>query len=139
MRKDYCIKELTMSRTTGAGGFPAYSITLGREDRIVHWFGEEAVRYKGADEWRVSQRQFDRLEEAVKRVAYREMPLKKQGKRIFVDETEPFYVLTIAFEDGKTKEYKHFERSNAVPKDLFRLENRIDEILGTYKFVGHEK
>jgi len=119
----------------GSGVKPDYSLTIHGQG-ILEYYGNNNVKFKGKIE-----EKFDR-----ENVAYLLSEFKKSGfftlnQQYVVDESRgrSFNVISISVPDKdgemKTKTIKHYQDDRNVPVELKNLEDKIDEIADSEKWI----
>jgi len=132
--KPYLLASLR--RTACYGRCPSYLLEV-FSDGVVKWYGERWVKVTGTAVTQLSPAQLDALRAAFAHAKYFDLG----GGYDCHDVTDNPWAIT-SFSDGtRTKELKHYYgcRSKKGVEVLTRLERRIDDIVGTARWVGPEK
>jgi hypothetical protein len=132
-KSDYSDIAITLARGTCYGFCPGYRLTI---------TGDGTVKYEGYNYVRVCGTQIGKID--VDKVVGLVALFEKFDFFAFRDYEEVFYhdsptywiSLTI---DGRTKQVAHYNGDITSPTRLSILENRIDELSGSEKWVGTDR
>jgi hypothetical protein len=129
------ITNITLERTTCYGTCPAYRLAL-HPDGSVYYEGKDYVREKGRRTGRIAPEAFQKI--AVKVAAIRFFDLHDEynsqeinGATTFVTD-QPTTITTVT-RGGQTKKIENYFGG---PKRLYELEQLIDQLTESYKWVG---
>jgi hypothetical protein len=137
---------IILERTVCFGTCPAYRLTISADGKVV-FEGKEFVRVKGIAEDKVSQIQLRQLISEIEKADYFSLKdqysSEKDGCK--ASWTDYSSAITTVKLNGKAKTINHYhgcrdetlDRSpgEVYPKQLFDLENKIDETVGTKKWL----
>ncbi len=140
--------QITLARTECYGRCPVYNVTIYADGR-VHYKGEKYVEVLGKDSTKLSSQQMRQLVAAIDSVGYftlRDSYNSHEDGCAHVATDNPSVQTSITAK-GRTKSVDHYygcrgERSAPrtrfpiYPPNLTRFEERIDEIIGTERWVG---
>ena len=129
------IKVLILERTACYGSCPIYTVSVD-DNCEVRWLGRDYVEIKGARIWAISRIKMDLLHKCLERYDF--LNLDKPQMKLFglCGSDGPSCITTAIFADGSRKRINHNMGDESMPEQLTRLEDRIDAILGTGKYVG---
>lgn len=122
---------IRLKRTVCYGKCPAYMLTV-KADGKVNFFGQDFTETKGQVEGEISKDKIEQLIEAFSQAKFFEL------KDDYISEncaTDNPTVRTTLFINDKVKKIEH-DLGCKAPKELTDLENKIDEIVGTKKWIG---
>lgn len=137
---------ITLSRTSCFGYCPNYTLTISA-DGVVTFEGREYVKTKGTVKSRISRKQLQQLISEFKNLNYFSLRDQYQSEEdgcstVWTDYPSATTSIRI---NGKSKSILHYygchkDPGNAMyPKGLTELETRIDEIVGTERWIGQTK
>lgn len=125
---------IRLKRTVCYGKCPAYMLTV-KADGKVNFFGQDFTETKGQAESEISTDKIKRLIEAFEQAKFFEL------KDDYISEncaTDNPTVRTTLFINDKIKKIEH-DLGCKAPQELTDLEDKIDEIVGTKKWIGEKK
>ncbi len=125
---------IRLKRTVCYGTCPAYMLTV-KADGKVNFFGQDHTETKGQAEGEISKDKLKQLIEAFKQAKFFEL------KDDYITEncaTDNPTVRTTLFINDKVKKIEH-DLGCKAPQELTDLEDKIDEIVGTKRWVGEQK
>jgi hypothetical protein len=120
-----------LKRTPCYGKCPAYMLTVNAKGE-VKFFGENFTETKGQAEGKIGEDKVKELIAEFRKAKFFEL------KDDYVTEncaTDNPTVRTTLLMNGKVKKIEH-DRGCKAPQELTMLEDRIDEIVGTKKWIG---
>jgi hypothetical protein len=127
--------EMTLERTQCYGSCPAYKVSI-RSDGTVNYEGKEFVRVKGLQSSTVGSEaalkvlnQFMKVKYLSLKDSYRSIKNPDGTESFVTDLPTRFTSLTV---DGKKKSVEDYV---GAPEELVALENRIDEVTNSRKWV----
>jgi membrane dipeptidase len=120
---------ITLERTICFGFCPSYTVTL-RDDGSVVYQGREHTKIPGEQKWRIDPAAVRALAKEMQDAGY--FDLKDEYTAMMTDHPTTYTSLTIGNRSKKIKDYV------AGPPRLKELENRVDEVAGTKKYVKGE-
>lgn len=123
-----------LQRTPCYGTCPAYMLTV-KANGKVDFFGQDFTEVKGQTEGEISEDKIKQLIEEFKQAKFFALDDNYTSKNCATDNPT---VRTTLFINGKVKKIEH-DRGCEAPKELTDLENKIDEIVGTQKWIGEPK
>jgi len=131
------IDSMVIKLTRGGTGIsPDYSLTIYGNGKVVY-DGVENVKVKGIVESSIDTEKFISLLSEFKESGFFSL---NDVYSIEDSITRPYTVISISIpkETGEvaTKSIKYYHGDKNVPKELKTLENKIDEIVGSNKWVG---
>lgn len=122
---------IRLNRTVCYGTCPAYLLTV-KANGEVNFFGQDFVETKGQAKDEISKQKVKQLVEEFKKAKF--FDLKDNYTSIECATDNPT-VRTTLFINGKVKKIEH-DTGCKAPKELTVLEDKIDEIVGTEKWIG---
>jgi hypothetical protein len=125
---------LSLERTACYGRCPIYKVTVLR-DGTVRWEGVEFVKVTGKATAKLPAATLAALADAFKRADYFALA-DDYTHRDMTD--HPSAVLSYA-DGGKKKAIRHYHGDHSAPAQLSELESRVDELVGTAKWIGRER
>ena len=128
---DYAHLVIKLQRGPCFGTCPIYKLTI-KGNGDVTFEGGKYVKNAGEVHDKISREKIDLLLHEFKAVDY--FSLKDNYTKVGV--TDLPYVFTSITINGKSKEIAHYHGDSSAPKALSDLENKIDEIVGTDKWIG---
>lgn len=134
---------ITLTRTSCFGYCPSYKLTISA-DGTVTFEGRDYVKTKGTFKSRISRKQLQQLISEFKKANYFSLKDKYESEEdgcatVWTDYPSATTSLRI---NGKSKSILHYygchkDPGNAIyPKALTDLESKIDEIVGTERWIG---
>lgn len=124
----------TIERTACYGWCPIYKLAVHR-DGTVDYTGEEFVKTKGSAHGTISADKVAELDRAFAAAHYDKLANSYDRE----DATDNPSVITSHTVNGKTKRISHYHGDMHAPSELGALEEKIDEIVGTDRWIGSEK
>lgn len=129
--KDLVIR---LKRSPCKGECPAYMLTIYADGR-VKYFGQDSTEVLGQKEDKISEEKVKQLVKVFEKAKYFDL----KDEYINEDCTDDMNnVFTTLFINSKVKKIQHNLGCKA-PQELNDLENKIDEIVGTKKWIGDSK
>lgn len=125
------VKRVTMRRTPCYGHCPVYELAVSG-DGEVEYSGEWFVAREGVHRWKISPGRVRLLAEAFERADY--FALEDEYTRAGATD-HPDCITSIECEDGRSKSVYHYHGDYSAPEELSKLEDRIDAIVGTRKYI----
>lgn len=134
---------ITLTRTACYGYCPSYKLTISA-DGTVTFEGRDYVKTKGTIKSRISRKQLQQLISEFKKLNYFSLRDTYQSEEDGCSTVWTDYpsATTSVRLNGKSKSILHYygchkDPGNAMyPKGLTELESKIDEIVGTERWVG---
>ena len=125
----------SLERTACYGRCPIYTVTVLR-DGTVQWEGERFVEgHRQGDGQAVGREQLAELADAFQKAGY----FALKDKYTSYDVTDHPSANT-SYDDGtRHKTIAHYHGDRSAPEALDELEARIDEIVGTGKWIGRDQ
>jgi len=117
---------ITLQRTICFGMCPAYIVTL-RDDGTVTYNGAEYTKISGKQTWKIDPGAVHALAKEMQDAGY--FDLQNEYRAMVTDNPTVYTSLTIGTRTKKIQDYV------AGPPRLKELEDRIDEVAGTKKYV----
>jgi hypothetical protein len=117
---------ITLQRTTCFGTCPAYTITI-RDDGTVTYMGGDHARVQGSQTWKIDPSAVRALAKEMQDAGY--FDLQDEYRAMMTDHPTTYTSLTVG---SRTKKIKNYV---AGPPRLKEMEERIDEVAGTKKYV----
>jgi hypothetical protein len=122
---------ITLQRTACFGFCPVYSVTI-RDDGTVTYEGREHTKVQGAQTWKIDPAAVRALAKEMQDAGY--FDLENEYRALVTDHPTTYTSLTIGSRTKKVKNYV------AGPPRLKEMEERIDQVAGTLKYVkGQDK
>ena len=125
---------IRLQRTPCYGECPAYLMTV-KADGKVSFFGQNHVEKMGQTEDKIGVDKIKQLIEEFKKADFFNLEDNYTSENCATDNPT---VRTTLFINGKTKKIEH-DTGCEAPKELTALEDKIDEIVGSEKWVGEKK
>ena len=129
------ITKITLERTTCYGTCPAYRLTL-HPDGSVYYEGKDYVREKGRRTRRIPPEAFQKIAAKIAAIHFFDLKDEYSSQEIngatTVVTDQPTTITTVT-RAGQTKKIENYFGG---PKALFELEQLIDELTESYKWVG---
>jgi hypothetical protein len=128
---------LTLERTPCFGACPVYRVTVSA-DGTVHFQGKSFVSHPGSALAQIPKARMDSLIAELDAGGYfrfdeRYVPGSPACGNAATDLPTVTTSVTLG---GRTKRIEHYRGCSAAPLSLSRLEDRIDEVLNTGRWVG---
>ena len=125
---------VSLQRTACYGRCPIYTVTVLR-DGTVQWEGKRFVKVVGKATAKLPAAKLAALAEAFKRADYFALADKYES----YDVTDHPSAIT-SYSDGKReKTIHHYHGDRSAPEQLSELEGRIDELVGTSRWIGRDE
>ncbi|MDL1971244.1 MAG: DUF6438 domain-containing protein [Candidatus Desulfofervidaceae bacterium] len=131
---------ITLERTSCFGCCPVYKIKV-YNSGLVEWEGIDFVARKGKDRWHIAPEKAKKAAEIAEKII---VLLEEHERLIKVGEKELRIVtdcssceVAIKYKNGRVKSVEHYHGDMGAPKELERLENEIDRVVGTEEWVGN--
>ena len=125
---------LTLERTACYGRCPIYKVTVLR-DGTVQWEGERFVKTTGKASAKLSAATMTGLAKAFARAGF--FALQDKYERYDVTDNPSAIV---SFDDGTHKKtIRHYHGDTSAPKALYELEDRIDQLANTARWIGKQR
>jgi hypothetical protein len=125
---------VSLERTACYGRCPIYKVTVLRDGTVL-WEGGRFVKVTGKATAKLPAAAMTDLGKAFARADF----FALQDKYESYDVTDHPSAIT-SFDDGKRKKtIRHYHGDRSAPKMLDELEERIDEIVGTGKWIGRDQ
>jgi membrane dipeptidase len=118
---------ISLRRTICFGRCPAYSVTI-REDGTVTYQGAEFTKISGTHTWKIDPAAVRSLAKEMQDAGY--FDLQDEYRALVTDHPTTYTSLTVG---TRTKQIKNYV---AGPPRLKEIEERIDQVAGTKKYVG---
>jgi len=126
----YYFDKITLQRTRCFGVCPVYNLTIMGDGRVIYK-GEDFVKVKGKRVSRIDNDKIKKLAQAFKEADYSSL---KSNYENFTATDMPYAITSITI-NGEIKKVKHYHGDFSAPKKLTKLEDRIDKIVGTSKWL----
>lgn len=131
------ISKITLERTTCYGTCPAYRLTL-HADGTVDYEGKDYVRQKGRRAGRISLEAFQKIAKKVAKIRFFELSNEYysqeiNGAAMFLTD-QPTTITTVT-EGARVKKVENYFGG---PKRLYELEQLIDQLTQSYRWVGDD-
>jgi hypothetical protein len=120
----------TLERTGCYGECPVYRLTVSTDGSVVY-VGARWVKVLGRREYKLSQAQLSDLESAFERANF--MSLRDYDH---VESTDDDWAHVSLLWGGRLKRVRHYHGDNAAPPALSALEDELDRITDSGRFVG---
>jgi len=129
---------ITLERSTCFGTCPSYIVTLASDGRVT-WEGRDYVKTTGPATAQIKPENFDKLVKELERIGFAALDDKYEpGTRGCPNSaTDNPSAQTSIRINGKTKSVLHYYgcRDSEVLRTLTALERKIDEVIGTEKWI----
>jgi hypothetical protein len=125
------LKKLVFERFGCFGPSPVYRVEVD-DDGFVEWEGRYFVKSEGELSWRISREEVATLERQLEGARFREL----RGNFDNGADDAAACRIRAAYDGGTTHAVHHRHGDDSAPRELRRLEDRIDLILGTAPHVG---
>ncbi len=122
--------KITLRRTQCFGFCPVYSLTILGNGQVIYR-GEKFVKIKGKRVSHIDDSKIRELAQEFRDVNYFSL---KNNYENFSATDMPYAITSITIK-GKTKKVKHYHGDFSAPKTLTRLEDKIDKLAGTKKWI----
>jgi hypothetical protein len=128
---------VTLERTPCFGTCPVYTVAISRDGK-VEFDGKNHVADSGQATATIPPEQVDSLLAELEAVGYFGFAdaYVMDSPACGMYATDSPTVITSATRDGETKTVRHDRGCSAAPPELSQLEQRIDEVAGTERWVG---
>lgn len=121
---------ITLERTPCFGVCPVYTLTIYGDGRIVYE-GMRNVRIEGTITTTISEDKIKQLIREFRKINYFSLKDSYEVRNV-TDMPSAYTSLTV---DGKTKTVRHYHGDLSAPKKLTELENKIDEIVNSARWI----
>jgi hypothetical protein len=125
---------IRLQRTVCYGTCPSYLLTV-KADGKVSFFGQDKTKTKGQAGGEISEENIKKLIAEFKQADFFSLDDSYTSKNCATDNPT---VRTTLFINGKVKKIEH-DMGCEAPKELTALEDKIDKIVGTEKWIGEQK
>ncbi len=125
---------LSLERTACYGRCPIYSVTVLR-DGTVRWEGKQFVKVTGKATAKLPAATMTALADAFKHADYFALADKYDS----YDVTDHPSAIVSYADGGKKKTIHHYHGDRSAPEKLSELESRIDELVGTARWIGRDE
>ena len=124
--------DLIMSLERGScfGTCPVYSIKIYKNGWGIYE-GKKHVSTKGRRQFRLNDEKLNKLISEFEKINYFSLNDSYQNNNV----TDHSTIITYINLNGKQKKITHYLGDETAPKELIELENKIDEIVGSDKWV----
>jgi len=123
--------KLSLERQACYGFCPMYTVSVSSKG-LVTYVGERFVKLKGTYEAQLSPSQLERLWQALERANVYQY--KSAYTAMSVTDMPSAILKVSGFKRSKT--INHYFGDKSAPESLIRLENEVDALVGTRKWVG---
>lgn len=130
--KSVKFKTIQLERTMCFGECPVYKVEI-LSDGTVHYKGDMFVEKTGKHSWQIDAATIEKLNNGLK--YYRYFDIRKV-KPTFVAKDNPSCLLTVTLQDGTSKKTNNDHGENSYPEELFKLEDKIDKLIGIESYIG---
>jgi hypothetical protein len=125
---------LSLERTACYGRCPIYTVTVLR-DGTVQWEGRRFVKTVGKATGKLAPGALAAIADEMKRADF----FAFHDKYTSYDVTDhPSAIITYA-DAAKKKTVQHYHGDRSAPEKLSQLEERLDELIGTGKWIGRDQ
>jgi len=125
---------VSLERTACYGRCPIYKVTVLRDGTVL-WEGERFVKTTGKASAKLPAAALAQLADAFRTAGF--FALQDKYERYDITD-HPSAIVT--FDDGKRKKtVHHYHGDTSAPKQLYELEDAIDRIAGTAKWIGRDQ
>lgn len=128
-------KTIQIERTMCFGECPVYKVEI-LSDGTVNYNGESFVEKKGKHSWQIDAATIEKLNKAIK--YYRYFDIRKV-KPTFEATDNPYCILSVTLQDSTSKKTNNYHGDNSYPEELFKLEDKIDKLIGIKDYIGKGK
>jgi Domain of unknown function (DUF6438) len=128
---------VTLERTPCFGTCPVYTVAISRNGEVT-FTGKHHVAHTGHATGTIPRGRIDSLLTELEAAGYFGFAdsYVMDSPACGMYATDSPTVITSATRDGETKTVRHDRGCSAAPPELSQLEQRIDEVAGTGKWVG---
>lgn len=128
---------VALERTPCFGSCPVYSLSISRSG-VVRFEGKKFVEHAGADSARIPAASVDSLVSELSAAGYFGFADRYTSGAPACGRyaTDLPSAITSITDDGRVKRIEHDHGCTDAPRELARLENRIDEVAGTGRWTG---
>ena len=128
---------VTLERTACFGTCPVYTVAISPSGEVT-FDGKRHVAQAGQATAKISPERVDSLLAELAAAGYFELAdaYVMDAPACGMYATDLPTVITSAVRDGETKTIRHDRGCSAAPPELSQLEQRIDEVAGTGRWVG---
>lgn len=138
--------EIKLSRTgcyAAANACPTYDLTVNADGSVV-FEGKDVTEIKGKVEDKISEEKLLRLIEEFQKADFFSLEDSYDHENCPSTATDSPDANTSIQINGKKKSVRHYlgcytKYPQVYPPKLFKLENKIDEIVGTERWIGEQK
>lgn len=130
---------IIFERTACFGACPVYRAVV-HSNGLVEYWGIEYVARKGYYRWKIEPEKVDQVTELAEKIIQlmnryeNQIQQGKKRREIWTD--NPWCIITVNYKDGSIRYVEHYHGEVSAPKRLKTMENRIDRIIHTDRFVG---
>jgi hypothetical protein len=125
-------KTIQLERTMCFGECPVYKVEI-ISDGTILYNGEMFVEKKGKHTWQIDEATIEKLNNALK--YYRYFDIRKV-KPTFEATDNPYCILSVTLQEGTSKKTNNYHGDNSYPEELFKLEDKIDKLIGIESYIG---
>ncbi len=125
-------KTIKLERTMCFGECPVYKVEI-ISDGTVHYNGDMFVEKTGKHSWKIDAATIEKLNKALKYYKYFEI---RKVKSINSVTDQPYCILSVTLQDGTSKKTNNDHGENSYPEELFKLEDKIDKLIGIKDYIG---
>ena len=128
---------VTLERTPCFGTCPVYTLSISRSG-TVRFTGKHHTAHAGPATAQIPPGRVDSLIAELDSAGYFELAddYVMDSPACGMYATDSPTVITSVTREGKTKTIRHDRGCSAAPPELSRLEQRIDEVAGSWRWVG---
>ena len=126
--------HLTLERGMCYGTCPVYTVAV-TADGKVEWTGEHFVKEIGHAFWSISKSRMSLINKVLHEACSR---YKKGHPECYTDDLASCNII-VEYPDKSVKNLEHDFGDHSVPEVMFALENRLDRLIGTAKYIGKDK
>lgn len=128
---------VALERTPCFGSCPVYRVTISRTG-VVRFTGTRFTAHQGEASAEIPAARVDSLIEQLRAGGYFELADRytRDAEACGRYSTDSPTVITSVVADGVRKEIRHDYGCADAPRELARLERRIDEVAGTARWIG---
>lgn len=121
---------VSMTRTPCFGLCPSYTVTINGDGKVA-FEGRDHTAVKGPAEGVISAKNLRALAAAIEKASFFELKDEYSEMRI----TDQITVITKVEWDGRRKTVTHYHGDTSAPPRLRALEDRIDQLAGTSRWI----
>ncbi|WP_242620455.1 DUF6438 domain-containing protein [Senegalia massiliensis] len=125
---------IKIERTMCYGPCPVYSVTVDKNGN-VNYYGEIFVYKTGEYKWKISKKKVEQLNKLINDFGFSSFEYNPDDK--FATD-QPSCITTVIYINGKKKEIDHYYGHFLIDDSLTKLENKIERIIGTKKYVNQK-